>query len=136
VSAPDAAADAGPLVDMRGEALALGAWLLSELDREEQIVRILEHDGDRLPALRNAFRVRIVDAGYRATAQVVARWIGAAADDVDVRSVSVVVLGALVNYRRSAWTFGAAPFAVDENAFLRAWVEWCARAAGAHRVRD
>jgi AcrR family transcriptional regulator len=135
VSAPDPAADARPLTDLRSEALVLGAWLLAELDREEQMVRILEHDGDRLPALRDAFRERIVDAGYAATAQVVARWIGGTADDADVRSVSVVVLGALVNYRRSAWTFGGAPFAVDQQAFLTAWVEWCARAGGADRAR-
>jgi AcrR family transcriptional regulator len=136
VSAPDADAGAAPPTDLRGEAFALGARLLAELDREEQIVRILEHDGDRLPVLRDAFRERIVDAGYRLTAQVVAQWIGGTADDADVRSASVVVLGALVNYRRSAWTFGAAPFAVDQQAFLKAWVEWCARAAGARRPRD
>jgi AcrR family transcriptional regulator len=135
VSPPGAALNPDPLVDRRSEAFALGAWLLAELDREEQIVRILEQDGDRLPALRDAFRQRVVDAGYGATAHVVARWMGGNADDVEVRSASVVVLGALVNYRRSTWTFGAAPFAIDQQTFLKAWVEWCARAAGATRMR-
>ncbi len=32
-------------------------------------------------------------------------WLGDTAATVDVEAVSVVLLGAVVNYRRSTWTF-------------------------------
>ena len=119
------ATDQPPAADRRTEALAMGRWLLAELDREEPIVRILEQDGERLTALRDAFRRSLVDAGYVVTAGTVRRWLGDSAGTVDVEAVSVILLGALVNYRRSTWTFGASPLGLDDERFLSTWADLC-----------
>ena len=130
-SLPDSATALEPpaSADPRAEALAMGRWLLAELDRERPIVRILEQDGDRLAALRDSFRRSLVDAGYVVTASLVRGWLGDTARDVDVEAVSAVVLGALVNYRRSSWTFGASPFDLDDERFLSSWADLCVSAA-------
>jgi AcrR family transcriptional regulator len=133
-------ADSGPAFagpasgDLRAEALAMGRWLLAELDREQPIVRILEQDGERLAALRDSFRHSLVDAGYVATAEIVRRWLGDQADTVDIESVSVVLLGALVNYRRSTWTFGATPLNIDDERFLSTWADICLAASKGWRA--
>lgn len=119
------ATDQPPAADRHAEALAMGRWLLAELDREEPIVRILEQDGERLTALRDAFRRSLVDAGYVVAAGMVRRWLGEAAGTVDVEAVSVILLGALVNYRRSTWTFGASPLDLDDERFLSTWADLC-----------
>jgi len=117
--------DQTPVVDPRAEAMAVGRWLLAELDRERAIVRILEQEGDRLADLRDWFRRDLVDAGYLAVLRFARRWLGPAAESVDIESVSVVLLGALVNYRRSTWTFGAVPLDLDEERFLSTWAHLC-----------
>jgi AcrR family transcriptional regulator len=124
------ALDELPNGDVRAEALAFGRWLLDELDREHAIVRILEQDGDRLPDLRDAFRRSLVDGGYVAAAALARGWLGRSADTADVETATVVLMGALVNYRRSTWTFGAAPLGIDEDRLLSAWANLCAGAVG------
>src|SRR5437870_1581953 len=94
------AADDSPVGDVRSEALAVGRWLLAELDRERVIVRILEQDGERLGELRESFREHLVDAGYIAAIALARRWLGDQAARGDVEAFAVVLLGALVNYRR------------------------------------
>ncbi|MHB8463726.1 MAG: TetR/AcrR family transcriptional regulator [Acidimicrobiales bacterium] len=123
-----------PSADRRVEALTMGRWLLAELDREQPIVRILEQDGDRLAALRDSFRQSLVDAGYLMTASMVHRWLGDTGGAVDVEVVSVVLLGALVNYRRSTWTFGTSPLGVDDERFLSTWADLCVAAADGWRA--
>jgi len=123
-----------PSADMRAEVLTMGRWLLAELDREQPIVRILEQDGDRLAKLRDSFRRSLVDAGYVVTAGMVKGWLGDAAGTVDVEAVSVVLLGALVNYRRSTWTFGTSPLGIDDERFLSTWADLCISAARGWRA--
>jgi AcrR family transcriptional regulator len=124
-------ADAGaavedlPVGDVRTEALNLGRLVLAELDRQRAIVRILEQEGDRLPDLRDSFRRNLVDASYRATADLSRRWLRNAPDTIDIEALSVILLGALINYRRSTWTFGASPLGVDDERFLSSWADLC-----------
>ena len=120
-----------PVEDVHAEALMFGRWLLAELDQERAIVRILEQDGDRLAALRDGFRRNLVDAGYLAVAAMARRWRGKQAASADVETLTVVLMGALVNYRRSTWTFGAAPLDLDEDRFLAGWAALVTLAAEA-----
>jgi AcrR family transcriptional regulator len=126
-------ADDAPVGDVRAEAVVAGRWLLAELDRERAIVRILEQEGDRLAELRDSFRERLVDTGYIAAAALARRWLGRSAVRGDVDGVTVVLMGALVNYRRSTWTFGAAPLELDEERFLSAWADVCVLATRTRR---
>ena len=114
-----------PADDVGQEARLLGQWLLGELDAEHDLVRVLEQDGDRLPTLRDAARVGISDHGYRAVAALLGRWLGDRAADVDLDAVAVVLLGPLINHRRSGWTFGAAPLGLDDRRVVEAWADVC-----------
>jgi AcrR family transcriptional regulator len=125
----DAVPDDSPVGDVRAEAVAVGGWLLAELDRERVIVRILEQDGERLGELRDSFREHLVDAAYVAATALARRWLGDQVAEGDVEAVSAVLLGALVNYRRSTWTFGAPPLDIDEERFLSAWASLCSLTA-------
>ena len=129
------ALDQLPTGDFREQAIAFGRWLLAELDREEDIMRILEQDGDRLPALRDRFRQTLVDPGYELMAELIGR--GAAsgpgarpAHKRDTGATAAVLLGGLVNYRRSAWTFREPPARIDSDRYLAAWADLCVAAAG------
>ena len=119
-----------PSTDTRTEALTIGRWLLAEVDREQPIVRILEQDGDLLVALRDSFRRHLVDAGY----VMVEQWLRGNAGTIDVEAVAVVLLGSLVNYRRSTWTFGKKPLGMDEERFLSTWADMCVAAVQARGV--
>ena len=124
-------ADELPADTTRDEALAIGRWLLAELDRERAIVRILEQDGERLPELRDRFRLSLVEPGYVMAADLARRWLGKRAAAVDVEALSAVLLGGLINYRRSTWTFGDTPAGLDEDRFLASWAELCSASVAA-----
>lgn len=99
---------------------AMGRWFLDEMDRLEDLTRVVEHDGPRLPALVGEVREGMVDLSYRTATRVVA----AVAPHVeDPEAASVAVLGPLVALRRTAWTFGAPPLGIDDDRALAAWAD-------------
>ena len=103
-------------------ALAAGRWLLDRLDEQREISHVLEREGDRLPALRNSYRAG-TDAGFRAAGAVVRHWVLAHHPHLDADAVAVVLLGGVVNFRRSAWTLGAPPLELEDERFLRGFAE-------------
>jgi AcrR family transcriptional regulator len=119
--------DEVPLVDLHDIADALGRWLLIELDAERTITQLLEKEGDRLPDLRDRFRERVSDAGYQAASDLIGRWLGPRAADVDVDALAVVLLGPLINLRRSTWLYARPPLGIDDERVLAAWVDSCER---------
>jgi AcrR family transcriptional regulator len=117
--------------DVRGAALALARWMFAELDREQMILRILEQDGDRLPRLRERFRDTLVKPGYRMTTEIARQWAGSSQRDSDVKAIAAVFLSALVNFRRSKWTFGYPPGGLSQERYVSAWADLCATYASA-----
>jgi AcrR family transcriptional regulator len=108
-----------PVADAAGEVDALVRWLLAELDRERRITHVIEREGDRLPDLRARMRAGVSDRGYRAAAAFIERLTGAVdADPIDHEALAVILIGAVVNLRRSTWTFGAAPLGIDDQRFI------------------
>jgi AcrR family transcriptional regulator len=99
---------------------ALGRWFLDEMDRLEDLTRVVEHDGPRLPQLVVELRAGMVDLSYRTAAGLVA---AISPDVADPEATAVVVLGALVALRRTAWTFGAPPLGIDDDRALTAWTD-------------
>ena len=97
----------------------LARMFLAEMDRLEALTRVLEHDGGRLGQLTSEVKERAVDLSYRAASGLitaVAPWI----EDPD--ATAVAFLAPLVALRRTIWTFGSAPLDLDDDRFLRAWV--------------
>ncbi len=106
-----------PAEDPRALALAVGRWVLARLDEQRDISHVLEREGHRLPALRDSFRAG-TDAGFRAAGTVVEQWLQRRHPEVDADATGVLLLGGLVNFRRSTWTLGAAPLGLDDDRFL------------------
>lgn len=117
--------DGLPLTDLRDEALTMGRWLLEELDRQRALTHILEQDGHRVPELRDAARQHISDAGYRSACALLERWLDGRRPDVDAAATAVCLVGALINFRRSGWTFGGPPIELTDERFLDGWADVC-----------
>lgn len=114
--------DERALGDVRVEITTLAHWLLQELDRQRQITHLLEREGERLAELRDDAREGISERGYRIGSELIARWLpDLAARERDVFAVAAI--GALVNFRRSTWTFGAPPRGLRDDDFVAGWVE-------------
>ena len=110
-------------VDIRAELTFVARWLLEELDRERTITHVIEREGDRLPELRDRMRAGVSDRGYRITAAFIDRWTGTVAPSLDREALAVIVLGSLINLRRSTWTFGQPPLGVDDDRAVETFVE-------------
>jgi AcrR family transcriptional regulator len=121
----DAVADVGglarllPLPDRHSELLVLANWLFGELDRQHDLVRFVEKEGDHLAEMRDRLSHHLVDAGYRWTADYGRTLLPDG--DWDVEALAVLFVGALVNYRRTAWTFGRPPLDLPQDRLLSAW---------------
>lgn len=112
-----------PLQDLRTEAELFGRWLLAEMDRERAITHVIEREGARIPHLRDRMRAGISDRGYRAASAFVTRWsqhTTLATDDHD--ALAVLLVGSLVNFRRSTWTFGAEPLQLGDERIIAAFI--------------
>ncbi len=100
--------------------LGLGRWFLDEMDRMESLTRVIEHDGQRLAQLTAEVKTNIVDLSYQSAAALVSAIAPEADDPV---ATAVVLLGALVALRRTAWTFGSPPLGIDDDRALTAWAD-------------
>jgi len=124
-----------PTGDPHTEAVMLGRFVLDELAAERDIVDVFEQEGDRIPELRDLFRERISDTGYKVMADVLRRWIGpSGASHGDLDALAVLLLGSLVNVHRSTCTFGGPPLGLDDDRVLSAWADQCVALVDAARA--
>ena len=111
-----------PLGDPPTEIAAVSRWLLAELDAQRTITHVIEREGDRLPELRDRMREGISDRGYRIAVSLIERWAGTTDAAIDREALGVLMVGALINFRRSTWTFGAAPLGLDDERMIEVFV--------------
>lgn len=112
-----------PLPDLRSELHVLGRWILTRLSDEEAISRLIEKEGGRVQHLIDDMRDGISEPGYRLLAGYLRDHDLAPARDAE--ALAVLLLGGLVNLRRSTWTFGQPPAGVDDERAVSAWVDLC-----------
>ena len=113
-----------PLGDVRAELTLICRFLLAQLSRQRNLTRVLEREGDQVEALRHRILEQVIQVDYRHAARLVhERLKENDIEDVDVEAVATMLVGAIVNYRRTQWTFGGAPLGVDEERFVEAWVD-------------
>jgi len=112
-----------PLPDLRSELQVIGRWTLQRLDAEEIISRVIEKEGARLGPLVGAMREGVSEPGYRLFAAYLEG--KGLRPGVDGRAAAVMLVGALVNLRRSTWTFGRAPAGLGDEEALAMWIELC-----------
>ena len=111
------------LPDLVSELTALGRWILRRLTREEQISKIIEKEGHRVPEIVDAMRDGISEPGYSLLAAYLTE--RGMATSRDGTAIAVLLLGGLINVRRSTWTFGQPPAGVTDDRAIAAWVDIC-----------
>jgi AcrR family transcriptional regulator len=113
-----------PLGDLRAELTLVGRWAFAELKAEQEIMRIVQKDGDQFPELVAHVHERIIDRGESQAIDLIARL----AEQYDVavenaRALAMVALESLVGYRVEERMFGVPPAGIDEEEYIKAWVE-------------
>ena len=103
--------------DPRSVAMIFGRWLLVDLDVQREMTHILEREGERLVHLRDQFRAG-AEAGFEAVKSVLESWLRERGATLDASALAVTLMGGVVNFRRSAWTLGAAPLGLSDEQFL------------------
>jgi AcrR family transcriptional regulator/protein-L-isoaspartate O-methyltransferase len=99
-----------------------GAGFLAELDAHRDLTRIIEHDGERFPELRDRIRREVIAPGYRAVSRTLQRL---APPGTDSSAHAALLLAALTGLRRSAWTFGRSTYRISDARALDAWAAQC-----------
>jgi AcrR family transcriptional regulator len=115
--------------DPKTVALVFGRWLLADLDAQENMTRILEREGDRLTHLRDRFRAG-AEAGFLAVRSILDGWLRDRGSTLDAAAMAATLMGGIVNFRRSAWTLGAAPLELDDDRFLTGFADMVASLVG------
>ena len=117
-----------PLGDPRSELTLVARWSLQELKEEQELMRVIQKDGDQYPELVAEVHERIVDRGHEEARQLIERLLqhrGVDAPNVD--ALAAVALSAPVAYRIVERMFGVPPGGVSEDDFIEAWVDlWVA----------
>lgn len=119
--------------DPKTVALIFGRWLLADLDAQKNMTLILEREGDRLTQSRNRFRAG-AEAGFQVVRSILEAWLRERGSTLDASVLAVTLMGGVVNFRRSAWTLGAAPLELDDDRFLAGFADLVASLAD-HRNR-
>ncbi len=110
----------------------LGRWFLREFDRMEELTRLIEHEGTRLSGLVRQIKTEVVDLSYQTAAALISV---VAPESHDPEAEAVVLLGALVGVRRTAWTFGSPPLGADDDRVIHAWAELALSVLAPDRAR-
>jgi AcrR family transcriptional regulator len=122
-----------PLGNLRAELTLAARWALAELGEEQLVMKVVQKDGDRFPALVREVHARIVVPGHAQAAGIFERMFAELGiEGRDPRATAAVALGALVDYRLEQTMFGVPPGGVGEDDFIEAWVDiWETFARGA-----
>jgi AcrR family transcriptional regulator len=113
-----------PLGDVRAELTLAAHWAIGELRAEQLVIKVVQKDGDRFPALVAEVHERIIAPGHAQAAEMFRRMFAdAGIEDRESRAYAAVALGALVGYVIEQEMFGAVPGEVAAADFLEAWVD-------------
>ncbi len=110
--------------DERATLALLGRFTLDTFVAEADLFRILQRDGRDFPELAEHVHAQLIRRGYDFTIDLFRRLLaarGAATDDAP--ELAAIALGSLVHFREDEAIHGIAPAGVDEEPFLRVWVD-------------
>jgi AcrR family transcriptional regulator len=117
--------EALPEDDLRAQLTALASWNLASLARREPLNRLLARDAARLPPpLRRKLYEGLVEAPYELVTGVLAEQLSAEAQErLDVDGLALVFIQAMAGYRTLRERFDRVPGGVDDERFVRSWVD-------------
>jgi AcrR family transcriptional regulator len=121
-----------PLGDLHAETVLVMRYLLRELASHRELQALIEKEGAHYPFLAQQFWDDIAEPGYRTGADILDRQLNTDRDQPwDAEAVAVVLVGAIVNYRRGQWTFGHVPLDVNEERLVQTLAQLVQAAAHA-----
>jgi AcrR family transcriptional regulator len=114
-----------PGEDLRSALTTLAQWNLTSLSRRESLNRFLARDADRLPAaLRKKVYEGLVERPYDQIVQLLKAVLPAdRTARLDAEALALVFIQAMAGYRSMATTFGKVAGGVDDERFVRTWVD-------------
>jgi AcrR family transcriptional regulator len=116
--------DPPPGADLRDVLTDVARRGLDQLDRQAELMRILFRDLDRFPDLLAQVRTHLTDATYRDLAD---RFDAAQAagllPPMDVEAVTVIAIGAVVDFKVKQHLLGFVPLDLPEDRLVAAWVD-------------
>ena len=116
--------DTLPGGDLRSALTMLARWNLTSLSRRESLNRFLARDADRLPApLRKKAYEGLVERPYDQIVQLLKAILPAERTGFDAEALALVFIQAMAGYRSMATTFGKVAGGVDDERFVRTWVD-------------
>jgi hypothetical protein len=106
--------------------ILLGRWNLQDLSRREPLYRLVRQEGDVIPGLIDELREAVHDVPHRRIAEWIRRSAeSAGSPEPDSESLALIVAGSMGHYRMLESIYGRKPLDIDEERFLRTWVEVC-----------
>jgi AcrR family transcriptional regulator len=117
--------EALPRGDLRSVLRNLAEWNLASLSRRQMLNRFLAREADRLPpALKAKVYDRLVARPYEQVSELLKSQMSAAEQrPLDVEALALIFIQAMAGYRSMQATFGKVPGGVDDERFVRTWVE-------------
>ena len=112
-----------PLGDLRAELTLMARWNLTSLDRRSELARFVRRDATRLPAeLRDELYERLVGRPYgQLVTWLQSRLVGA--EHANLHALALVLVESISAYHSLRRTFERTPDDVDDDRFIKAWVE-------------
>ncbi|MFB4299149.1 TetR/AcrR family transcriptional regulator [Actinomadura sp. NTSP31] len=121
-----------PLGDLRAELTLVARGSLVLMNNWRHLIRVMTKESDQFPAVMTDARTRLFAQSY----DFLAGWLASKAPDapgLDFEALTVLWLGALENYWLRCDLHGGPPFGMDEERFVRQWVESLLLVLGAGR---
>ncbi|HEX4345457.1 MAG TPA: TetR family transcriptional regulator [Solirubrobacteraceae bacterium] len=110
-----------PLGDLRAELTVTARYILAELDREAELLRILALEARGRPELLTTAVERLVGSTFSGFAGLVAERGGASLAREEADAIAAAGLGSLLSSHLLRDVLGV-PFPVDDEALVDAWV--------------
>jgi len=114
-----------PADDLRAALTRLAEWNLGSLSRRKNLNRFLARDGDQLPpALKGRLYDRLVAHPFEQVVDLL-RTVPPPAEGprLDVEALAIIFVQSMAGYRAMESTFGKVIGGVDDERFVRTWVE-------------
>lgn len=113
------------LGELRSELIVTARYVLAELDREAELLRILAAEARARPHLVQTAVEQLIDATYTEFAAWVAEHSGGRMSAGQARAVAVIGLGALVS-SRILRVLGMTTVTVEDETLVSVWVDMMA----------
>ncbi|HEX4364916.1 MAG TPA: TetR/AcrR family transcriptional regulator [Solirubrobacteraceae bacterium] len=119
-----------PLGDLRAELTVTARYVLAELDREAELLRILAREARGRPELLTTAVERLISSTFSGFAALVTERAGASLEGTEADAIAAAGLGSLLASRLLPDVLGV-PFPVDDETLVDTWVRMMSATLGA-----